>query len=173
MSAADLVKSLTPNVAAFLAMVRHSEGTAKAINPYCVCFGYKFTITDFSDHPAVLGTWIGADGKIGEPLDFLGAAYVGKRSTAAGAYQLIKPTWVSLKARLSLPNFTGPSQDAAAIELIREAGALDLVFGGRVAEGIAKCHGIWASLPGSTSGQPQRSMADLVRTYADSGGAFA
>lgn len=161
MSAADL------NLAAFLATIRHSEGTDKAPDPYRVVYAYKYTIKDLSDHPAITGEWHG------ESLASLGPAYVGKISTAAGAYQIIRPTWLSLKARLSLPDFTGPSQDAAAVELIREAGALDLVNGGRVAEAIGKCHGIWASLPGSTSGQPQRTMAELVQAYGKAGGAFA
>jgi muramidase (phage lysozyme) len=158
---------MTPNAQAFLAMIRHSEGTDRAINPYAVCFGFKFVVTDFSNHPAVLGTWHG------EPLDFLGPTYVGKVSTAAGAYQIIKPTWVALKARLNLPDFTGPSQDAAALELIREAGALDLVFSGRAADAITACRGIWASLPGSNVGQPTRTFADLINVYASNGGAFA
>lgn len=158
---------MSANLAAFLATIRHSEGTSKTPDAYACCFGYKFVITDFSDHPAVLGTWHGA------PLDFLGPAYAGKVSTAAGAYQIIRPTWVALKIALKLPDFTGPSQDAAATELIREARALDLVNAGQVANAIERCHGIWASLPGSTSGQPQRTMADLIQAYGNHGGAFA
>lgn len=158
---------MNANLAAFLAMTRHSEGTDKAPDPYRVVYGYSHTIQDLSNHPAITGEWRG------EPLDHLGPAYVGKISTAAGAYQIIKPTWISLKARLGLPDFTVPSQDAAATELIREAGALDLVNAGRVAEAIGRCHGIWASLPGSTSGQPQRTMADLIQAYGNHGGAFA
>ncbi len=158
---------MSPNLTAFLALIRFSEGTDKAPDPWAVCFGYKFTITDFSDHPAVLGTWHG------EPLDFLGPAYVGKISTAAGAYQIIVGTWRTCKSILHLPDFTAPSQDAAATELIREHGALNLVNSGQVADAINKCHGIWASLPGSTSGQPQRSFADLIRAYTSAGGAFA
>jgi muramidase (phage lysozyme) len=154
------------NINAFLAMIRHSEGTDKAPDPYAVTFGYKFTITDFSDHPAVLGTWKG------EPLDFLGSRYAGEVSTAAGAYQIIKPTWITLKRRLSLPDFTAPSQDAAAVGLIREARALDLVNGGQIAAAIDLCHGIWASLPGSTSGQPQVKMAELIQAYTNNGGGF-
>src|SRR5271163_1232704 len=98
-------------------MIRHSEGTDKASNPYAVTFGYQFLITDFSDHPAVLGTWDGVH-------------WAGGLSTAAGAYQIIKPTWISLKARLNLPDFSPASQDAAATELIRERSALDMVNGG-------------------------------------------
>jgi muramidase (phage lysozyme) len=158
---------VTQNLAAFLAMVRHSEGTDEARNPYAVTYGYQFTITDFSDHPAVLGTWKG------ESLDSLGLTYLGKVSTAAGAYQIIKPTWVSLKITLKLPDFSPASQDAAATELIREKGALNLVNSGQVADAITLCHGIWASLPGSSSGQPQKSFADLINVYGSAGGAFA
>lgn len=155
------------NLEAFLATIRHSEGTDKAPNPYAVTYGYQFTITDFSDHPAVLGTWHG------ESLANLGPAYAGLVSTAAGAYQLIKPTWLALKARLNLPDFGPPSQDAAATSLIREKGALDLVNGGQVANAIELLHGTWASLPGSDSGQPQAKLADLIQVYTQSGGAFA
>jgi lysozyme len=155
------------NIGAFLATIRRSEGTDKAPDPYAVTFGYKFTITDFSDHPALLGTWSG------EPLDFLGPQYAGKVSTAAGAYQIIRPTWISLRDRLRLPDFRAPSQNAAATELIRQAGALDLVNTGQVADAISRCRGIWASLPGSVSGQPQAKMADLLDFYVTAGGAFA
>ena len=154
------------NLTAFLRMIMVSEGTARAANPYAVTYGYKFVITDFSDHPAVLG-WRG------EPLDSLGGEYVGKWSTAAGAYQIIKPTWEALKGRLSLPDFGPASQDAAATELIREAQALDLVNAGRIADAIPLCREIWASLPGGTSGQPQRSFAYLMQSYASAGGGFA
>lgn len=148
-------------------MIRTAEGTARAVNPYAVCFGYKFVITDFSEHPAVLGSWTG------EPLDSLGPEYVGKVSTAAGAYQLIKPTWVALRYKLQLPDFTPPSQDAAAIELVRQHGALDLLNQGEVQRAIAMCASEWASLPGGASGQPSRSMASLIQAYGDAGGAFA
>jgi muramidase (phage lysozyme) len=148
------------NLEAFLHMIWHSEGTDKAPDPYAVVFGYGFTITDFSDHPTVLGIWNGEVTKYG-------------LSTAAGAYQIIKPTWIALKARLHLPDFSPASQDAAATELIREKGALDLVNGGQVADAIELCHGIWASLPGSTSGQPQARLSDLITNYTSHGGAFA
>jgi muramidase (phage lysozyme) len=155
------------NLHAFLLMIQRSEGTTQALNPYACTFGYKFTITDFSDHPYVLGNWLG------EPLDFLGFAYEGKISTAAGAYQLIAPTWRALKKMLGLPDFSIASQDAAATELIREAGALDLVKSGNIAESIGLCRHIWASLPGSTAGQPTQSLANLISAYMDAGGAFA
>lgn len=155
------------NLDAFLAMVRHSEGTDKYFDPYAVCFEGKFFITDFSDHPAVLGVWHG------EKLDFLGPQYAGLVSTAAGAYQIIKPTWLTLKARLSLPDFSPGSQDAAATELIREKGALPTIEVGNVSGAIQACSSIWASLPGGSSGQPQKSTAELFAAYTTAGGQFA
>ncbi len=159
--------SAAVNISAFLATIRHSEGTDLAPDPYRVCYGYRHTIADLSEHPAVSGEWHG------ESLANLGPAYVGKVSTAAGAYQLIAPTWRTCKSILHLQDFTGPSQDAAAIELIREAGALHAVEYGYVANAITACKSIWASLPGGSSGQPQRSFAELISAYGRAGGAFA
>jgi muramidase (phage lysozyme) len=147
------------NLAAFLATIRHSEGTDKADDPYAVTFGNAFTIQDFSDHPHALG-WPG----------FL---WHGIHETASGAYQITYPTWLRLKAKLGLTDFSPASQDAAATELIREKGALDLVEGGQFAEAVDRCHNVWASLPGSSSGQPQATMAALVQAYTSAGGGFA
>ena len=81
--------TISPNLQAFLATIRHSEGTDRAADPYRVVYSYNHTIVNLSDHPAVTGEWKGA------PLDNLGPLYVGKISTAAGAYQIIKPTWLA------------------------------------------------------------------------------
>jgi len=147
------------NLDAFLAMLRHSEGTDKADDPYAVTFGESFTIKDFSDHPHALG--------------WPGYLWKGIHETASGAYQITYPTWFILKSRLGLQDFSPASQDEAAIELIREKGALDLVEAGRLEAAIALCHGIWASLPGSTSGQPQASLASLSQAYTQAGGELA
>jgi muramidase (phage lysozyme) len=147
------------NLEAFLAMIRFSEGTVKATDPYAVTFGNSFTIQDFSDHPHALG--------------WPGYLWKGIHETASGAYQITYPTWLVLKSRLGLSDFSPASQDEAAIELIREKGALDLVEAGRLEAAIALCHGIWASLPGSTSGQPQASLASLSQAYTEAGGTEA
>ncbi len=157
---------MSDNLTAFLKMIQTSEGTAKCPNPYAVTFGYQFTITDFSDHPALLG-WTGY------PLTSLGARYADEVSTAAGAYQLIKPTWMICKQTLRLPDFTAPSQDAAATLLIRQKGALAMVENGEIAAAIGQCKNVWASLPGNLSGQPQKRLADLLDTYTQHGGGFA
>ena len=158
---------MTPNMLAFLSMIATSEGTDRIADPYRCTFGYRHVIADLSDHPAITGEWMGV------PLDFLGPAYAGLVSTAAGKYQITKHTWEAAKVSLALKDFTGPSQDDAAILLIKQKDALDLVNSGQVQDAISACASIWASLPGSASGQPQAKIADLIHSYANAGGAFA
>lgn len=155
------------NVRAFLAMIAAAEGTDRAADPYRVCYGYRHTIRSMAEHPAVSGEWAG------EPLDNLGPAYRGKRSTAAGRYQIIRPTWEACRRALGLQDFGPASQDAAAVYLIRQRRALPAVQAGDLARAISLCAPEWASLPGSTAGQPVQRMAFLVDTYTDNGGALA
>lgn len=152
-------------------MIRHSEIGDRAADPYRVVFGFKHTIVDLSDHPVSTGEWKG------EPLPDSMCIAAGLnppcKSTAAGAYQITHPTWEGLKALGKLPDFSQASQDDAAVMLIRNARALDMVFAGQVGDAITACRGIWASLPGSNVGQPTRTFADLINVYANQGGAFA
>lgn len=161
---------MTPNQLAFLAMLRHSEGTDRAPDPYRVVYGFSHTIADLTDHPAITGEWTGVS------IANLGPQYAHSISTAAGAYQINKPTWLELKAILRLPQppyFTAICQDAAAIALIREKGALELVNAGQLEPAIGRLRDTWASLPGGSSGQPERSFAALADVYMGSGGALA
>lgn len=158
---------MSANESAFLAMISASEGTDKAPDPYAVCYGYSHTIVSFADHPAATGEWEG------ESLDSLGPQYWGEKSTAAGKYQINLPTWKLCQRALGLRDFTPASQDAAALYLIRQDGALDMVNGGQVADAIGKCRETWASLPGNSAGQPQSTLANLIQSYTTAGGAFA
>ena len=97
----------------------------------------------------------------------------GCKSTAAGAYQIIRPTWIRVRDRLGLVNFDELSQDAAAIELIRQRGALEDVKAGRFGDAVRKCRQEWASLPGNSARQGQRSFDTLAAWFAGAGGAFA
>lgn len=157
-----------PNCTAFLWMIQCSEGTAGQANPYATCYGYRHLIADFSDHPAVTGEWRG------ESLANLGPSYAGKVSTAAGAYQIIKPTWLGCKRALGLSDFSPASQDAAALYLIQQAGALDLVKAGQFDQAVALCAKEWASLPGANApGQAMRKLSDLRTAYTEAGGSLA
>ena len=149
------------NVAAFLAAIRAAEGTDLAGDPYRVVFGYGHTIVDLSDHPYFTGEWRGAP---------FGA---GQWSTAAGAYQILRGTWSPLREQLQLPDFGPASQDAAAVELIRQRGALEDVKAGRFAVAVNKVRRIWASLPGAGYGQGERSLQWLAARFENAGGQIA
>jgi lysozyme len=94
-------------------------------------------------------------------------------STAAGRYQIIRPTWVRLRDLLRLPDFGPKSQDAAAVQLLRERNALPFIESGRIDLAVARAKSEWASLPGNAAGQPQRQLRDLLAVYTRSGGTMA
>ena len=170
--AADVdIDTAGANIAAFLGLLRQAEGTAGAGNPYAVCYGYRWIIRDFSNHPAVTGEWRGE--RLPDEMCKNAGFGPGCVSTAAGAYQIIKPTWLKVSAALGLPDFGPASQDAAAVELIRRRGALEDVKAGRLEVAVNKCRNEWASLPGNYAKQGQRSIETLSAWYQQNGGTFA
>lgn len=159
---------MTPNQLAFLSMIAHAEGTDRELDPYRVCYGFRHTIQNLTDHPAITGEWFG------ESLANLGPEYVHEISTAAGRYQITKPTWIAIgKNRLHLPDFGAASQDACALELIALRGAASAVLAGELPEAIRACAPEWASLPGSEAGQPQKTLVALLSIYRGAGGQVA
>lgn len=158
------------NVAAWLQMIQWAEGTQRAGNPYAVCYGYRHTIMDFSDHPAITGEWRGE----ALPPDMCRAAGYGPGcvSTAAGAYQIRKPTWQAVRGKIKATSFDRAWQDAAAVELTRRRGALEHVKAGRLRAAIAACANEWASLPGNSYKQGTKSLPDLFATFNRAGGAI-
>ncbi len=163
--------ALHPNVAAFLHAIAHAEGTATQPDPYRVCFAYRHTIRDLRDHPAITGEWRGE--KLPDHQCRAAGHQPGCVSTAAGKYQLIRPTWAPLKSRLGLPDFGPAAQDAAAVQLLRDCGAYHPLVRGAFAAAVAAARRTWASLPGAGYQQPERSMAWLRATYTQAGGALA
>jgi muramidase (phage lysozyme) len=91
-------------------------------------------------------------------------------STAAGRYQLLHRYYVSYAASLHLPDFSPPSQDAIAVQQIKECGAIQNILAGNFAAAVAQCAHIWASLPGSTYGQHTNSIESLQIAYTEAGG---
>lgn len=135
-----------PNAQRYLRMLATAEGTLKGgRNPYQVGFGGS-QIEDLSAHPNIRKAFKQTDGRT-------------NYTTAAGAYQFIKPTWDSLQKRLGLTDFSPRSQDLGALELIRQNGALNDVLAGDYNTANKKLGKIWASLPTSTYAQPKRSQA--------------
>lgn len=139
------------NIRAFLFMIRKCEGTAGP-DGYRTLFGGKL-FTDMSKHPNIR-------------IPFRGYSY----STAAGAYQILYSVWIVLQKRLSLPDFSEDSQDKAAIELIREKGALEDIKQGRFNSALSKVNKIWASLPGAGYGQPEKNFIQVKQWYIEAGG---
>lgn len=144
-----------PNVYAFLGMLRVSEGTAGPDGYRTLVGGSLFN--SFADHPRTL-VWLPS---------------LGINSSAAGAFQILRGTWDGVRGKLGLPDFSPLSQDAAAIELIRQRGALADVRAGRFAVAIQKCRKEWASLPGAGYGQRENSLARLETAYRQAGGVVA
>jgi muramidase (phage lysozyme) len=173
----------TPNITAFLTMLAHSEGvdnvrelTGALIDPFRVCYAKKHIIQDLRWHPHEerpdgSREW-GGERLKGDYCIALGLK-PGCVSTAAGRYQITCPTWLGWKSVLQLNDFGPIAQDDVAIQIIKKQGALELVNAGRLEDAIDKCHPIWASLPGSTSKQPQTPLATLMRAYTAAGGEFA
>lgn len=143
------------NVRAFLDMIAYAEGTAGP-NGYRTLFGGG-TFDSMADHPRQFFTFTNKAGQQ-------------QRTSAAGRYQFLSRTWDSLARKLELPDFGPASQDAAAVELIRQRGALADVQAGRVSAAVAKCAPIWASLPGANYAQPERKLTDLVANFTRAGG---
>ncbi len=144
-----------PNMRAFLRVIRAGE-SSQGDEAYRMIVGGGF-FDSFDDHPRRL----------------VHIKSLGVDSTAAGCYQFLSRTWDGCVKALSLPDFSPPVQDIAAVYLIRGRGALQDVLAGNLDVAIAKCAREWASLPGSPYGQPTRSMAQAKATYEQYGGAYA
>ncbi|NBR71775.1 MAG: hypothetical protein EBT75_06755 [Proteobacteria bacterium] len=92
-------------------------------------------------------------------------------STAAGAYQFIKPTWERVRqtkgARKRLVDFSPTSQDEAAVRLLDEIGATPLIQSGHIGDAIKVASRVWASLPGSRAQQNPKAMQYALDRFAE------
>lgn len=138
-------------------MIAKSEGTyGHGDDGYDVIVGYRY-FNDYSDHPRQ---------KVYLPK-------LNIYSTAAGRYQILERYYDHYKKQLKLPDFSKDSQDAIAVQLIRECKALDDIEAGRIETAINKCRSRWASLPGAGYGQHERRIGFLVQAFIDNGGMLA
>jgi muramidase (phage lysozyme) len=140
------------NLAAFLRAIRLGEGTSDDAGYNRIVGGQSFT--DMSTHPNV---------KVWVPNYHV-------YSSAAGAYQITRPTWEGLMGQYNFPDFEAPSQDCMAVALIAEKGAIDLINAGDLAGAVAACAPIWASLPGSQAGQRTEAFDAVQTCYLQNGG---
>ena len=144
-----------PNVWAFLKAIRLGEGTSDDAGYYRIVGGGTFT--DDSQHPRV---------RVHIPRYDV-------YSTAAGAYQIIWPTWKGLVIKYAFSDFTPQSQDEAAVALIEGRSALPAIRQGDLKKAIELCNKEWASLPGSPYGQRTEDYAAVEKVYVDAGGVLA
>jgi len=170
----EIVVSGEPNVntpddviaqqrAAFLKLIQTTEGTAATTQPYLTLFNYdKSFPANYEDHPANQG-WSGVP--LSDDMCKNAGLNPPCHSSAAGAYQITKPTWNRLAQKLGLTSFAPDQQDLAALELIREKGALSLIDENDIGGAVSKVAQIWASLPGNTAGQNPKTVQYVLDTY--------
>jgi muramidase (phage lysozyme) len=158
------------NLAAFGTMVALAEGT-QGRGGYACVYGYGHTIKDFTDHPANTGEW---RGEVLSDAMCAGAGFgPGCKSTAAGKYQITRPTWREFGGVAKFGDFGPSGQEACFQAILAKHGALEEVKAGRVMQAVYKIRTRWASLPGNTAGQGKRSESQLLAWYAQQGGVFA
>ena len=151
---------MSPNLSAFLDTIAYSEiGTvllAASDRGYDVLVGGTL-FQGYEDHPRKL-VWL---------------PRLNINSTAAGRYQVLERYFDAYSRMLKLEDFTPPSQDAIAVQQIKESNALGLIESGDFAAALGRCSHIWASLPGANYGQHENKLASLEQAYIAAGGPVA
>lgn len=149
-------------VNSFLDLIAFSEGTSTS--PITKNNGYDVIVSgingpsvfsDYSDHPFAKG---------GHVIVRENPMLI---STAAGRYQLLARYWNVYKVQLHLPDFSAASQDAVAVQQMKERGAVALVEAGNIDGAIKACSSVWASFPGNSYGQGGKSMSTLLEKYQE------
>ncbi|MCA3798442.1 MAG: glycoside hydrolase family 104 protein [Burkholderia sp.] len=152
------------NRQAFLYAIKMSEVgaalTSETDNGYNVLVGATpanpLTFSDYSTHPNVYNAAL--------------------NSTAAGAYQINHPTWLTLVNQTGLSDFSPSTQDAMALQLIANKGALADIDAGNLNAAMVKLQPVWRSLPGAVggvSGQRNNSASQWIAWYQGAGGTLA
>ena len=149
------------NLDAFLDMIATSEGTANLGDR-----GYNVLVGSTQEHPKLFASYIDhprVHVRLSPTLT----------SSAAGRYQILERFYDTYKAQLHLSDFSPESQDAIAVQMIKECHALGDIETGRFDDAVAKCASRWASLPGSGYQQHENDMANLRTAYTSAGGTLA
>lgn len=160
---------LDANVAAFLRMIiycEHTRADAASGAAFNTFYGGS-RFSDMRDHPVLTRE------KMPVPLSNEMCKNAGLKpgcvSTAAGAFQIIRPTWNRIRQAGAwggyLPDFSNDSQIEAARRLLLEAKILPYIVSGDIQNAIIKAGKIWASLPGSSAQQNPKSMTLALSIY--------
>ena len=120
------------NMIAFLKLIRYAEHKTDSDNVYYVLFGGKETFSNTSTHPnKLISAW-------------------GTKSTAAGAYQILKRSYDDAVKRGYMSDFKPASQDSYAINRIKQRKANVAIDEGDLDTAIGKLNTEWVSLPGGS-----------------------
>lgn len=154
---------MQPNEKAFLDVIAYAE-----IGPKLLALsadGYNVCVGSTVKNPILFASYVTHPRLRDKKLN----------SDAAGRYQLMGRYYEFYKRKLNLPDFSPSSQDAIALQQIKEQRAFADVNAGRIKEAIEKCADIWASFPGkdNTYGQPKKSLIVLVSKFVQFGGIIA
>lgn len=151
---------MSPNLKAFLDSIAWSEIgpalLAKSDNGYNVCVGST------PAHPILFQSYVTHPRRHDDATN----------SDAAGRYQIMGRYYNPYCAQLHLTGFGHDSQDAIAIQMIRECHALDDIEAGRFEDAVYKCRSRWASFPAAGYGQHENKLADMKRAYEAAGGRY-
>ena len=108
--------------------------------------------TDYSDHPRKLVT-------------------LNPNSNQQAPDAISFPLVDAYRKQLGLKDFSPKSQDAVALQQIKERGALPMIDrGGDIRQAIDRCSNIWASLPGAGYGQFEHKADSLIAKFKEAGG---
>lgn len=149
------------NRQAFLDMIAFSE-----IGPALLAVsdnGYNVLVGSTAAHPLLFDSYADHPNVLNKACN----------STAAGRYQLLHRYWLAYRDMLDLPDFGHDSQDAIALQQIRECHALPDIDAGDLYTAVQKCARIWASLPGAVYGQHENKFQSLQTAYTGAGGTLA
>lgn len=152
---------MTPQQRAFLDMIAWSE------------IGPKLLATSDNGYNCIVGGNIFNNNYIDHPRRLVWLPRLNINSTAAGRYQLLARYFDAYKVLLKLSDFSPASQDAIALQQIKERKALGLIESGDFSAAVDRVSNIWASLPGAGYNQHENKIADLERAFIDAGGVVA
>jgi muramidase (phage lysozyme) len=91
-------------------------------------------------------------------------------SSAAGAYQITMSTYDDFAPAIGVKGFSRDEQDALAIAICDEEGALDAILGGNFSQAVTLLGGRWSSLPSNTDGQRTQEYGELEAVWLAYGG---
>ena len=83
---------------------------------------------------------------------------INRRRTLPASFPLVD----AYRKQLGLKDFSPKSQDAVALQQIKERGALPMIDRGDIRQAIDRCSNIWASLPGAGYGQFEHKADSLI-----------